>query len=127
MDTARDVAMDQRPPEVGGGDAPAGTATFTQIYTEILGPMPLIAASSCAGATCHSPGKSGMVDLSTQMMAYRTLVPAKVKAGNTATSSLWTHITSTNATMQMPRGKPPLPAATIAKVTAWINAGAKND
>jgi hypothetical protein len=127
MDTPRDVpAVDMRPADAAP-DGVAGTPTFTQIYAEILGPTPLIAASSCVGAMCHSPGKSGMVDLSSQTTAYMTLVPAKVKAMNTATSALWTHITSTNATMRMPKGKPALPAATIAKVTAWINAGAKND
>jgi hypothetical protein len=128
MDTGpRDVGMEMRPAETGGGDMVAGTPTFTEIYAEILGPTPAIPASSCSGATCHSPGKSGMVDLSSKMTAYTTLVPAKVKAGNTATSALWTHLTNTNPAMRMPRGKPALPAATIAKVTAWINAGAKND
>jgi hypothetical protein len=109
----------------GSGGTSGGAVTFTELYDAIFNVAPP-AASSCWGANCHNPGVKDKVDMSTKAKAYTTIL-AKVKAGMPATSALITRLESKDVKMRMPLNKPALDAAVIAKVKAWIMAGAKND
>jgi hypothetical protein len=87
----------------------------------------LTSPQSCFGAKCHFPGKEDAIDFSTQANAYRTLVPKAVKAGNPTGSALMTRLTSTDVKRRMPLDKPALDPVVIAKIRAWIVAGALNN
>jgi hypothetical protein len=108
-----------------GGDT-GGAATFTELYMTIFSLSTTASPSSCAGASCHNPGKMDTVDLSTKANAYRT-IRAKVMPNNAAGSALITRLKSTNVAQRMPLNKPALSAALIARVTSWIMNGAKDD
>jgi hypothetical protein len=108
----------------GSGGASGGTPTFTELYDTVFGVA--TGPSSCWGANCHSPGVKDKVDLSTKAKAFTTL-SAKLKAGNPAGSTLITRLESTDVKMRMPLNKPALDKATIAKIKAWIMAGAMNN
>jgi len=113
--------------DTGGTDGPAAAPTFTELYDTIFSLPAAMSPSSCAGALCHNPGKQDMIDLSTKARAYATLVPRTVIARNPAGSALIRRLESTNVMQRMPLNKPALSAATIAKVRAWIMAGALNN
>ncbi len=124
-----------------GTDATAGVS-FTTIYPQIQ--------ATCATTGCHTTADNkfaGKLDLSTQDLAYAGLVTAAkadaictptvlVKAGDHAASSLWIRMSpdTTVATAgpcgdpveKMPYNKPTAAwsAADVAKVAAWIDAGA---
>jgi hypothetical protein len=124
-----DAPSDATKSDGGGteaGDAGGGAATFTELYTTIFSVTTTASPSSCAGATCHNPGKMDTVDLSTKANAYRT-IKAKVMVNNAAGSALITRLKSTNTAQRMPLNKPALSAALIARVTSWIMNGAKDD
>jgi hypothetical protein len=108
----------------GTGGTSGATPTFTELYDSVFG----VAASpmSCWGAKCHNPGVEDKVDMSSKAKAYTTLL-AKVKPGNPAASALITRLESTDVKKRMPLNKPALDKATIAKVKAWIMAGAMNN
>ncbi|HXI54917.1 MAG TPA: hypothetical protein VNO55_02585 [Polyangia bacterium] len=124
-----DAPSDATKSDGGGseaGDAAGGAATFTELYTTIFSLSTTASPSSCAGASCHNPGKMDTVDLSTKANAYRT-IRAKVTPNNAAGSALITRLKSTNVAQRMPLNKPALSAALIARVTSWIMNGAKDD
>ncbi|MDQ2643459.1 MAG: hypothetical protein M3020_06580 [Myxococcota bacterium] len=126
-------------------------ATFTNVYTEVL-------AARCTG--CHRPGgpgvSGGLLDMSTQAVAYASLVgvpaagtaagtsgiacnalsPAatRVVAGDADASILYDKVQSKVEGVQpecgsvMPPGAAaPLTAAQISLLAAWIEAGALDD
>ena len=76
----------------------------------------------CAGSSCHSPGSQGGVGFSSQSSAY-SAVSRRVTAGNGAGSSFYNTVNSGS----MPRGASKLSAANLAKIKAWIDAGALNN
>jgi hypothetical protein len=108
--------------DAGAGDG--GTApTFTMVYNLIMGPTPMVPASSCAGGPCHRDPGSGKglehMDMNTKASAY-TSAKKYVVVGNPNSSKLYTEINSG----AMPEGKPKLPANLIKLVADWIRAGA---
>jgi hypothetical protein len=121
MGGAPDARPDTAAPDTGGG----GTPTFTELYDTVFGVGPM-SKQSCWGAKCHNPGMEDKIDVSTKMKAYTTLL-TQVKPGNPAGSGLIMRLESADVKKRMPLDKPPLDPAVIAKVKAWIMAGAKND
>jgi hypothetical protein len=118
------------------GDAGA-TATFTQIYTDII-------SKQCV--ECHQPGQigvtEGMLDMSTQSAAYTNLVGVaaagaacggkgtRVTAGDADKSIFYLKVSDDDPTPcgeKMPLGGPALSGAQSDEIEGWINAGANND
>lgn len=117
----------------GGGGA--SSATFTQVYTQILGP------------TCsvhHSGGApSGNLNMSSQSLAYQNLVgvaasgpscggadpvPTRVVAYDHDGSLLWQKVMGLQKCgSQMPLGGPYLSSTQIDLIASWIDDGAQND
>jgi len=128
-----------------GGSSSAAAPTFTQIYAIISG--------SCL--PCHATGTGnsvGMLNLSTQAMAYANLVGAsgtgvpaagsacgtsgllRVEPGNSANSLLWEKVNGKLAGMNpppcgsaMPLTGTALTPTQVNEIAAWIDAGAPND
>jgi hypothetical protein len=100
-----------------GGSNPDGAAapTFTDVYTSIL-------VVYCGGSSCHNPGTQGGVGFASQSSAY-TAVKARVTPGNGTGSRFYMTVNSGS----MPRGQAKLSAANLAKIKAWIDAGALNN
>jgi hypothetical protein len=99
-----------------GGTADGGTAaTFTDIYTNILVPH-------CSGSQCHNPGSQKGISFASQSTGY-TAVKNRVTPGNGAGSSFYSTVNSGS----MPPGGPKLSSADLAKIKAWIDAGALNN
>jgi hypothetical protein len=103
----------------GGGAVDAGSKsdaasapTFTEIYTNILLPY-------CSGSSCHDPGTAKNIGFASRSSAY-IAVRARVKPGNGAGSSFFRTVNSGS----MPRGAPKLSPENLAKIQAWIDAGA---
>jgi hypothetical protein len=124
--------------------------TFTNVYANVIG-------ARCTG--CHRPGSSGvnvgMLDMSTQAVAYTNLVGVpsagtgagtsgitcasimmpRVSAGNATGSLLYNKVASKLTAVTPACGSPmPLPAtasaltqAQVDLIAAWIGAGALND
>lgn len=109
---------------VVGTDGGSPAATFTEVYSMVLG-TPATATSSCAGMGCHNPGSQFGLTFDTKADAYRTLIGTKfVVPGSAATSTLSLLLTTTVTASRMPLGRPMLSAKLIALVNSWINAGA---
>jgi len=102
---------------VDAGSNPDGTAaaTFTEIYTTIL-------TVYCSGSSCHNPGTASGVSFASQSSAY-TAVSRRVTPGNGAGSAFYSTVNSGS----MPRGAAKLSATNLAKIKAWIDAGALNN
>jgi hypothetical protein len=114
-----------RPPDAGApppqSDASAGPpTTWTFLYTQLFANPSY--PSNCTGSVCHDPGREHGIDFSTQATGYTSL-RARVTPGAPDSSSLMTTLTSG----YMPEGRPPLPAADLDRIRAWIQAGANND
>jgi hypothetical protein len=116
------------------GDSAPATATFTEVYTTILGPV-------CSN--CHTPGGDGSFqDFSSQSSAYAALVGVtasgpecgssgeqRVVAGNASQSLLFQKVSEANPPCgaRMPLGGQPLSGTQLTLVENWINQGAQND
>ena len=117
----------------GGGVT--NSTTFTEVYTQILGP-------TCS--THHSGGDpAGNLDMSSQSLAYQNLagvaasgpscggedpVPTRVVAYDSAGSLLWQKVAGQQKCgSQMPLGGPYLSSAQIELIAEWIDDGAQND
>jgi hypothetical protein len=121
----------------GGSDGSSSSSsgpppTFTQVYA--------IISANCL--QCHVPGQigttEGMLDMSTQSLAFTDLVgvPAagtecgggkggtRVVAGQPSMSLLYLKITSPPCGSRMPFQQPQLPQAEITTIHDWIAAGA---
>lgn len=146
MDSAVDDAgvEDGGAIDSGGADAAladaapdaATAATFTTIYTGVM-------SSRCAIPGCHvPPAPTGALDLSTQAIAYASLVgvdamgPAcgatdfvRVVPGDAAMSLLYLKASETTPPCgaRMPLTGEPLSAEEQALVASWINAGAQDN
>ena len=115
------------------GDGGATAATFTEVYTTIIG-------TTC---TDHHSGAnpSGALDMSTQAKAYADLVGVKaagpscgtsgetrVVAGSHATSLLYMKVAGTQTCgNQMPDGLTPISSDKVALIQSWIDDGALNN
>ena len=106
------------PPEAGVDAAPA--VTWSGIYQSLL--VNQSNPSNCAGASCHDPGKEKGIDLSTSHLGYTTM-SHRVVPGSPDSSDLVTVLQSG----YMPQGRPPMAAANIDLIRAWIQAGALED
>lgn len=104
------------------------TATFASVYDNVL--------KSC-GVSCHAPGGLDPLDLSTQSIAYSSLVGKDsaggcagkgklVEAGNCKASLLYLKLQpSPVCGVQMPLGGPYVSQSALDAVCQWIDAGAK--
>ena len=109
----------------GGSDAladalVAGAATWTGIYGDLFANP--ASPSNCMGSSCHNPGIQKGIDLSTAAKGFTSL-QVRIVPGHPDSSSLYTHLASGS----MPLGKPRLSDAELARVRAWILAGAPNN
>jgi hypothetical protein len=111
-----------RPDSAPPADTAPAAPTFTELFMQIFNVTMAQSPSSCAGANCHKPGTSGMVNFASKAMAYQSLMPKVVK-GNPNASRLYMLISSGG----MPRNRPKLSAALIEKVRLWIMGGALNN
>jgi len=98
--------------DAGGKSDTASAPTFTEIYTNILLPY-------CSGSSCHDPGTAKGIGFASRSSAF-TAVRARVKPGNGAGSAFFKTVNSGS----MPRGAPKLSPQNLAKIQAWIDAGA---
>lgn len=109
-----------------------GRETFSDLYVSVL------MANGCAPH--HSnPNPFGGLDMSTQGSAYANLVgvPAgdagcgtRVVAGDASASLLYQKVRGTQPVgcgAQMPLNAPPISAADMDKIRAWIDQGARDD
>ncbi len=126
---ATDAPADTHPVSDGAGDAVAssqsdasgvGAPTWTGIYADLF--TNPTSASNCMGSSCHDPGIQHGIDLSTAAKGFTTL-QHHIVPGQPSSSSLYTQLSSGS----MPRGRPRLSDAELARVRAWILAGAPND
>ncbi|HLK91037.1 MAG TPA: hypothetical protein VKZ18_14150, partial [Polyangia bacterium] len=99
-----------------GGAGGAAAPTFTEIYTQTL-------SVYCSGNACHNPGSQHNVAFSTQANAYNS-IKSLVTPGNGAGSSFYRTV---NGGGMPPPGSTKPPAANIAAIKAWIDAGALNN
>jgi hypothetical protein len=106
-------ATDTKPP-------PAAAPTFTELYTTLFDNKSY--GSNCTGSSCHAPGKQKGLDYSSKSVGYTTTMKFVV-AGKPDSSLLVSVLTSGS----MPQGRPKISAADLARVRAWVTAGAKND
>jgi hypothetical protein len=84
------------------------------VYTTIL-------VTYCSGSSCHNPGSQKGISFASQSTAY-SAVKSRVTPGNGAGSSFYNTV---NSGSMPPGGK--LSAANLAKIKAWIDAGALNN
>ena len=99
---------------------PPGAPTFTELYGTLFANKSF--ASNCTGSSCHAPGKQKGLDFSSKTVGYATVMKFVI-AGKPDSSKLVSVLTSGS----MPDLRPKFSSANLAKVRAWITAGAKND
>ena len=124
--------------DTGGGGDSTVAATFTEVYTTVI-------TAKCA--PCHTTAagigvSSGMLDMTTQAVAYTNLVgtPAsgsacggkgtRVVADQPDMSIMYLKVSLDDPTPcggKMPLGGPALSQAQADLIESWINGGAKND
>ena len=97
-----------------------GAVTWTEVYSTLLNNTAY--ASNCSGSACHNPGAAKNIGLATSAGGY-TSIRGIVTPGSTTAGSLVRVLMSGS----MPRGRPKMPATDLAKVQAWIAAGALNN
>jgi hypothetical protein len=103
-------------------------ATWANVYNNVLVPR-------CGGSGCHRGGDTaGNLDLGSEDAAYNQIVramPARITAGNAATSPFYQRLTQPCAMgascRRMPLGQPSLPANELSVVARWIEGGARRD
>jgi hypothetical protein len=121
---AASPSSDATPSSDAATSSPAPTTpaapTFTDLYSTIFASTSN--PSNCTGSSCHAPGKQKGLDYSTKAVGFTTTMKFVV-AGAPDSSSLVSVLTSGS----MPQGRPKISAADLARVRAWVTAGAKND
>ena len=136
--------------DAGDFDAGAmGSVTFTSLYDDVFGPQAIGPGVGCASPYCHGGGSGvseTMVDglpgsgfsVSTKQSAYDSLVDAegsancggaiRVVPGDPDASLLVQKITDPPCGERMPmHSEESLSPEAIARIRAWIGAGARND
>jgi hypothetical protein len=101
---------------------PSGGDDFPSIYSDLI-------VAKCAGSGCHNEEPVGGVDFATEQRAFDTL-SARVVPGDPAASLLYRRLSPelcTGECRTMPLGRAPLSADELARVGAWIEAGALRD
>jgi hypothetical protein len=128
----------------GGSDAgafdagPIGSITFTSLYDDVFSQQAFGTGLSCANDYCHGATGSGGFSVSTKQVAYDSLVSAegsancggeiRVVPGNPDASLLVQKITDPTCGERMPKdNEDSLSPETVARIRAWISAGAMND
>lgn len=102
---------------------PPAVPTFSQLYDELFDETPAEAPSGCWGASCHAPVPDpgvASVDFSTREKAYHSLIPRFADA-------LLGVLTDDLDFLRMPKGRPRLSPDALARIGAWLDAGARND
>jgi len=108
--------------------------TFTAVYGEIISPV-------CAGLFCHGAGDTGNLSMTTQPVAYSSLVGVaahgpycadagllRVDPGDPDASLLYLKVTNPPCGAKMPPGYfPYLDARETAQISEWISLGAPNN
>lgn len=108
------------PTDGPSADRPPAAPTWSAIYGQLL--VNASYPSNCTGSACHDPGTEKGIDLSSSEKGWSTIMN-RVKPGMPDASELVTVLQSGD----MPRGRPHMPASDIARVSAWIAAGAQNN
>lgn len=108
------------PRDAASADRPAPGPTWSSVYSQLL--VNPGYASNCTGSACHDPGIEKGLDLSTPEKGYTTIL-RRITPGMPSTSELITVLQSGS----MPQGRPQMPAADVAQVSAWIQGGALDD
>jgi hypothetical protein len=121
-------------------DAPAGSATFTQVYTDVIMPN-----CSCHTSASGDGVTSGKLDMTSQGSAFANLVgitamgtgcgtsgDTRVIAGSAADSLLYRKVDPADTAIAlcggaMPLGGSTISAADITTIKLWINTGAANN
>jgi len=106
--------------DAASADRPAPVPTWSAVYGQLL--VNPSYASNCTGSACHDPGIEKGIDLSTPEKGYTTIL-RRVTPGMPSSSELITVLQSGT----MPQGRPQMPAADVAQVSAWIQGGALNN
>ena len=91
--------------------------TWSGIYQSLL--VNQSYPSNCTGSSCHDPGIEKGLDLSTAHLGYTT-ISRRLVPGSPGSSELITVLQSGS----MPEKRPPMDAADIGLIRAWIQAGA---
>jgi hypothetical protein len=128
----------------GGSDAgdfdagPMDSITFTSLYDDLFAQPSFGTGPGCANDYCHGATGSGGLSVSTKQGAYDALVSAegsascggeiRVVPGDPDASLLVQKITDPSCGDRMPKdNEDPLSPETVARIRAWIRAGAMND
>ena len=117
---AADARVDGASVDVADAASAIDTATWSSIYADLLANPAY--PSNCAGALCHDPGKEKRIDLSSAATGYASLRP-RVVPGSPSGSELVLILQSG----AMPQGRPRMPADAMARIRAWIQAGAQQN
>jgi len=117
---ATDAGVDGASAGVADAASAIDTATWSSIYADLLANPSY--PSNCAGALCHDPGKEKRIDLSSAATGYASLRP-RVVPGSPSGSELVLILQSGS----MPQGRPRMPADAMARIRAWIQAGAQQN
>ena len=105
----------------GGGPGQSSPApTWSAIYAQLL--VNASSASNCMGSGCHDPGIEKGIDFSTQEKGWSS-IQKRLTPGAPDTSELIIDLKSG----YMPQTKPQMPASDVARISAWIQAGAQDD
>jgi len=117
-------------PDLGNGQPPDPTATFTRVQNEIFTP-------TCASIGCHDLIGQQSQQVLISGRAYQQIVGVpsvempnllRIAPGDPASSYLYRKITGAGITGdRMPQSLPPLSDAQIGLVRDWIRRGAPND
>jgi hypothetical protein len=122
----------------GDFDAGAiGSITFTSLYDDVFSQQAFGTGAGCANGYCHGGGVSGF-SVSTKQDAYTSLVDAegsadcggeiRVVPGDPDASLLVQKITDPSCGDRMPKdNEDSLSPETVARIRAWISAGAMDD
>lgn len=117
-----DAAVDARvaTSDASSADRPTAGPSWSTVYSQLL--VNPSYASNCTGSSCHDPGVEKGIDLSTPEKGYTSIL-RRVTPGMPSASDLITVLQSG----YMPQGRPHMPMADVAQVSAWIEAGALDD
>lgn len=123
VDAGRDASPDAGTPDVRDGDAPPAP-TFTQLYNEYFSKTASKTVIGCkgAGGACHEKDHEGFI-CSTKANCYRSMrdrVDPEYPEENAIYGILASEIMPAKDNKKLGR-------ADLARVTAWIAGGAKND